>query len=129
MRRYLPIIVRVRRKADTLLPIEESILAAGIASLRLGTDFHGFAIAKAIQEDRAAKRLTAHGTLYKALARLEARGLLTSTWEDPDIAAGEQRPRRRLYRVTPLGEQALAQARQRARAAPGLLRRPGVAGS
>ena len=43
--------------------------------------------------------------------RLETRGLLSSRWEDPAIAAAEQRPRRRLYRVTAEGE-AAAQAVQ-----------------
>jgi hypothetical protein len=54
-----------------------------------------------------AGQLTAHGTLYKALARLERAGMLTSSWEDPGLAEAESRPRRRLYRVTPSGEQAV----------------------
>ena len=70
--------------------------------------FHGFAVAKLIQKSHDARRLTAHGTLYKALARLERAGLLASEWEDPDIAAEEGRPRRRLYHVTDLGEKAVA---------------------
>lgn len=119
----------MRRRAGTLLPLEEAILDAGIDSLRTGAAFHGFAIAKAIQAEQAARRLTAHGTLYKALARLEARGLLQSSWEDPAVAAVEQRPRRRLYRVTPLGQQALAAARTPVPAARRLVRRPGMAGS
>jgi DNA-binding PadR family transcriptional regulator len=78
-------------------------------------------------EREAARRLTAHGTLYKALERLERAGLLTSTWEDPAVAADQGRPRRRLYQVTALGERALAQARA---ARPGHLPgRPGVAGT
>ena len=101
----------MRRKADTLLPIEVSILDAGI---RLRTDglpsFHGFLIAKQIKEREGARLLTAHGTLYKALGRLESAKLLQSIWEDPLIAAEEGRPRRRLYTVTPAGEAALARA-------------------
>ena len=94
----------MRRKADTLLPLEASILAAGS---RLG-EFHGYSLARAMQEQEAARRLTAHGTLYKALGRLEASGLLASRWEDAERAAAERRPRRRLYEVTGAGERALA---------------------
>lgn len=105
-----------RRKPGTLLPLERSILEAGVQAQRDGaTEFHGFAVARAIQERDAARRLTAHGTLYRALARMEDAGLLESRWEDPDVAEREGRPRRRLYRVTAAGAQALAQARADAR--------------
>lgn len=100
-----------RRRAGTLLPIELSILAAAVAAKRAGDDeFHGFAIANSIQEVEAARRLTAHGTLYRALARMEQAGLLASHWEDADAAVEAGRPRRRLYRVTGLGEAALTRA-------------------
>lgn len=102
----------VRRKPGTLLPLEVAILDAGSACARDGApEFHGFAVAQRIQERDGARRLTAHGTLYKALARMEGGGLLESRWEDPDLAVAEGRPRRRLYRVTPLGARALAEAR------------------
>ena len=101
----------MRRKPGTLLPLEEAILGAGLESRRSGQpEFHGFSIAKSIQEADAARRLTAHGTLYKALGRLEKAGLLESTWEDAEVAHAEQRPRRRLYQVTGLGEAAYAGA-------------------
>src|SRR3954451_10097014 len=94
----------VRRKAGTLLALEASILYAGIES----GEFHGYSLARAIQEQAAARRLTAHGTLYKALGRMEASGLLASRWENADSAAAEGRPRRRLYEVTGAGARALA---------------------
>jgi PadR family transcriptional regulator PadR len=101
----------MRRKHGTLLPIEEAILAAGIELRRSGTpEFHGFLVAKALREHDEARRLTAHGTLYKALDRLEKAGLLTSQWEDAQLAADAGRLRRRRYTVTALGERALAQA-------------------
>jgi PadR family transcriptional regulator len=104
----------MRRRADRLLPIEASILAAGIELRREGaTDFYGFSIAKEMKEREGARRLTAHGTLYKALARLEKAGLLASCWEDPLVAAEEGRPRRRLYEVTSAGERALATTQAR----------------
>jgi PadR family transcriptional regulator PadR len=102
----------MRRRRGRLLEIEEAILDVGITLKAQGTvSFHGFAVAKLIQESHGARRLAAHGTLYKALGRLERAGLLASDWEKADIAAEESRPRRRLYRVTDLGEKAMALAR------------------
>ena len=103
-----------RRRPGALLPLELAILEAGLA---VG-EFHGFAIAKALAH--GSSRLTAHGTLYKALARLEGAGLLCSSWEEP---APEGRPRRRLYTVTGAGATALSatpRAPSTVRARPGL---------
>lgn len=90
-----------RRRAGSLLPLEVEILEQGLAT----GEFHGFAVAKALAG--GTQRLTAHGTLYKALSRLEAAGLLASRWEDPPP---EGRPRRRLYVVTGAGARAVAAA-------------------
>jgi DNA-binding PadR family transcriptional regulator len=100
-----------RRKPGTLLPLETEILEAALSMLRSGqATFHGFGLAQTMREQGGAHSLTAHGTLYKALSRLEEFGLLTSRWED--AAAAEGRPRRRLYELTREGarvaEQALA---------------------
>jgi DNA-binding PadR family transcriptional regulator len=116
----------MRRRAGVLLPLEEAILAAGLAATRSGDSrFHGFALAKALQEADEARRLTAHGTLYKALGRLEKAGMLASTWEDAAIAETEGRPRRRLYEVTGEGERAYyAALAERPAPQPG---RPGLA--
>jgi DNA-binding PadR family transcriptional regulator len=65
-------------------------------------------MAKSLQDVDEARRLTAHGTLYKALSRMEKAGLLASRWEDPQIAADEGRPLRRLYSITGAGEVALS---------------------
>ena len=109
----------MRRKPGALLPIELSILDAGIALSRQGTaEFHGYLIAAEMREHDGARRLTAHGTLYKALGRMETAGTLESHWEDPQIAAEDARPRRRLYHVTAAGEQALAKALEGLAAAP-----------
>lgn len=102
----------MRRRPGTLLPLEASILEAALRLRRAGEpDFHGFGIAKAMAEGDAAGGLTAHGTLYKALGRMETAGLLTSQWEDAGQAAAEGRPRRRLYRVTGAAVAALAEHR------------------
>jgi DNA-binding PadR family transcriptional regulator len=101
----------MRRKKGTLLPIEVSILQVGIElAVRGASRFHGFMIAKEIKDRDDAKLLTAHGTLYKALDRLQKAGHLESDWEDPLVAAQEGRPRRRLYHVTAAGEAALVAA-------------------
>jgi PadR family transcriptional regulator PadR len=98
----------MRRRPGTLLPLEMSILEAALELRRAGEpEFHGFAIARGVKARDETRALTAHGTLYKALGRMEQAGLLESEWEDPGVALGEGRPRRRLYRVTGLGELAL----------------------
>ena len=119
----------VRRKPGTLLPLEISILETAI-DLRSGDEeeFHGLALAKKIAEREEARTLTAHGTLYKALERMERAGLLESHWEDPIAAATEGRPRRRLYHVNGLGEQALADSGA-IRRSPAILPRRGLAPS
>jgi DNA-binding PadR family transcriptional regulator len=95
----------MRRKTGAILPIEESILSLAIGLNRSGDgEFHGFGMAKQLTEADEAKKLIAHGTLYKALSRMEKAGLLESRWEDPQLAADEGRPLRRLYRITGAGE-------------------------
>ena len=110
----------MRRKPGALLPIEASLIEAGVELAKRGApEFHGYLIARRIRDDEGAKRLTAHGTLYRALDRMEDAGLLVSRWEDPLLAETDGRPRRRLYRVTAIGEQALARAlRERASELP-----------
>lgn len=98
----------MRRKAGALVPLEAAIITAGLRLEREGTrEFHGFAIAKRLVSGGDARALTSHGTLYKALDRLETAGFLESTWEDPALAMADGRPRRRLYRVTAAGAVAL----------------------
>lgn len=98
----------VRRKSGQLLPLERRILAAAAEIHRTGDrTFHGYAIARHLQGDEGRRSLTSHGTLYKALSRLHRAGLLEATWEDPDAAASEERPRRRLYEITGLGFEVL----------------------
>ena len=62
-----------------------------------------------VREHRGSKALTGHGTLYKALGRLEELGLLASRWEDPEAVEG--RPRRRLYELTGRGVHVADRAR------------------
>jgi DNA-binding PadR family transcriptional regulator len=118
----------MRRRQDTLIPLELSILETAVELRGRGVpEVHGFQLAKELRDQRQARRLTAYGTLYKALDRLAKAGYLASRWEDAQLAADEGRPRRRFYRVTPAGEQALADAL--ADADPSVLRRSAAVGT
>ena len=117
----------MRRKPGGLVPLEMAIC---VCARRLQLDgveaFHGYEVAKHLGDVTNRKFLTAYGTLYRALERLEAMGLLQSRWEDPEISARENRPRRRLYTLTAAGEAAVQQAQSASheKAAKHLRRRP-----
>ncbi len=69
----------MRRKQGTLLPIEISILNVCESRSTEGSpECHGFLIATLVKGSTNAKLLTAYGTLYRALSRLERAGFLTS---------------------------------------------------
>lgn len=104
----------MRRKPGALVPIEDAILRAAIRLWRTGSaEFHGYEIAKHVAEESERQTaLTAHGTLYRALFRLQNMGLLASRHEDPQIAARENRPGRRLYLLTGAGVAAAQAASQ-----------------
>jgi DNA-binding PadR family transcriptional regulator len=94
----------MRRKPGALVPFEVSILAAAADLWKADSrEFYGYQIAKHLADEADRKLLTAYGTLYRALGRLEAMGLLRSAWEDPQRAADENRPGRRLYALTDAG--------------------------
>jgi DNA-binding PadR family transcriptional regulator len=65
------------------------------------------------------------GTVYPALRRMEAAGLVGSDWEKAAIAQREQRPPRKYYELTKLGQHALSEAAKRYRLADGPVTRPG----
>jgi DNA-binding PadR family transcriptional regulator len=70
------------------------------------------------------------GTVYPALRRMEASGLIDSTWESPSVAQREQRPARKYYELTKVGHAALAEAARRYRLAdrlPGRVGKPSPA--
>jgi DNA-binding PadR family transcriptional regulator len=111
----------MRRKEGRLVPLEVSILGAGIELHGAGLpSFHGFLIAKHLRDREKARLLTAHGTLYRALNRLEEMGLLSSDWEDSEVVRTASRPPRRLYEVTAAGRAALADEQQAAAIVPNL---------
>jgi DNA-binding PadR family transcriptional regulator len=107
----------MRRKPGALVPFEIAICAAADALRQRGTtEFHGYLIAKTIKKVGDTRLLTAYGTLYRALGRLERMGLVESRWEDVRDAAHANRPGRRMYTLTAAGETALAGARRSVRA-------------
>lgn len=66
---------------------------------------HGYAVIRTLR-DRTDEALTLpEGTLYPALQRLQAAGLLESSWSTVDGR------RRRVYELTPAGREALAAER------------------
>ena len=69
----------MNRSKGRLIPIEVAILSAALGLRQQGTDeFHGFSIGKTLEEAGATRSIIGHGTLYKALNRLELRGYLAS---------------------------------------------------
>jgi PadR family transcriptional regulator len=109
---YYPL---VRRKPGSLVPLEIAICSAAAALRRRGVnEFHGYELARTLGDAAGARLLTAYGTLYRALGRLEKMGLAESRWEDPAVPARENRPGRRLYTLTALGEAAAQEARKAA---------------
>ncbi len=98
-----------------LIPLEQRVLDAALGLRRDGApEFHGFQLAKELSNSGRGRTLTSHGTLYKALSRLEEGGLLSSRWEPAHVAEAERRPRRRLYSITLQGVQALEALHQSA---------------
>jgi DNA-binding PadR family transcriptional regulator len=73
---------------------------------------YGAAIRDAI-ERRTGRQVSA-GAVYTTLERLEARGLVTSSWGDPTPERGGKRKRH--YRIRPAGREALARSWEALRA-------------
>ena len=73
-----------------------------LRTLLFGTN-HGHAIAKHIQRSSEELLQVETGSLYPALHRLEAQGLIDATWE-----LSEKGKRARYYRLTPRGRKQLA---------------------
>ncbi|MBO0824846.1 MAG: helix-turn-helix transcriptional regulator [Actinobacteria bacterium] len=75
-----------------------------LASLENGPR-HGYAVREELRERGGARFDLPTGTIYPALRRLEAAGLVKGTW-----AEGDGR-RRRVYELTPTGRRRLASDR------------------
>lgn len=68
---------------------------------------HGYELAKLISERSGEKLIFQASSLYPVLFRMEKRGWIRGTWVEEDGAR-----RRRYYRITSKGENALAQKRR-----------------
>ncbi len=79
-----------------------------LSALKKG-DAHGFEILKRLEESGSGALILKEGSLYPALYRLEADGLVKAAWEEND--SPRRGPRRRIYHLTPKGGKRLHQAR------------------
>jgi DNA-binding PadR family transcriptional regulator len=79
-----------------------------LAIKRLGDEAYGIAIRKAIESRTG--RETAIGAVYATLSRLEDKSLVRFAVTAPQPVAGGRA--RKCYRLTPLGERALAHSTQ-----------------
>ena len=69
---------------------------------------HGFEILKRLEAAGSGALKLKEGSLYPALYRMEAAGLIEGTWEEGE---GRRGPRRRVYALTPKGRRRLDEAR------------------
>jgi DNA-binding PadR family transcriptional regulator len=100
----------MNRRKGALISLEIEVLLAALLLRERGIhEFHGFLIGKTLEAD-GSRSLVGHGTLYKALSRLEEQQYLKSRWEGGEAAHRDRGPRRRLYIVTAGGQRALAAA-------------------
>lgn len=74
------------------------LIVAVLAQLRI--EQYGYTLRKALADDGLE---IDEGTLYPLLRRLETQGLLASQWRE------EEKRNKRFYRLSPAGEQILAQ--------------------
>lgn len=87
-------------KAETLKGHLDALILAVLASGPL----HGYAVIEELKRRSAGALALPEGTVYPALHRLEAAGLLKSSWSD----GGR---RRRVYRLTARGTRQLGEKR------------------
>src|SRR4051794_40304606 len=79
-----------------------------LAALRQG-DAHGFEVLKRLERAGSGALRLKEGSLYPALYRLEAAGMVRAAWEAGDTA--RRGPRRRIYQLTDKGLRRLDEAR------------------
>ena len=80
-----------------------------LSALR-GGEAHGFEILRRLEEAGSGALKLKEGSLYPALYRLEAAGLIKGEWEDGSTR--RRGPRRRIYRLTPKGNRRFGEARE-----------------
>jgi DNA-binding PadR family transcriptional regulator len=94
-------------------PIDGDALRGHLEGLVLSTlersEAHGFEVLRRLEAAGCGALRLKEGSLYPALYRLEAAGLVRAEWDDD---SNERRgPRRRVYHLTRKGSRRLADAR------------------
>jgi DNA-binding PadR family transcriptional regulator len=94
--------------------IQRDILRGHLESLVLAVlergPAHGLDVIRRVATAGDGSLKLKEGTLYPALYRMEANGLVEAEWEDS--ASGRRGPRRRIYRLTTKGKRQLARGRE-----------------
>jgi len=80
-----------------------------VLSSLLRGEAHGFEILKRLEEAGSGALQLKEGSLYPALYRLEAAGMVKAQWEKND--SPRRGPRRRIYHLTAKGRRRLDEAR------------------
>jgi len=92
--------------ADSSSASNQDLLRGTLETLILqalrGGRQHGFGIARWIEHEMRGEVRVEGGSLYPALRRLQARGLIDATWDRSDTNR-----RARYYRLTPAGRRRL----------------------
>jgi DNA-binding PadR family transcriptional regulator len=87
----------MREEANSFLPLSPATLHI-LLSLA-GEQLHGYAIMQEVQRQSDGKYKLGPGTLYDNLQKMIDRGLVEELGKKP----GDEDPRRRYYRLSPLG--------------------------
>jgi len=91
--------------------LDLSSLEEDLLTLLEAQELYGLEIIKAMQSATGGKRKIGYGSLYPTLHKLQKRGFLKARWgeDTPTERAGA---RRRYYRITAQGQEALNQTRK-----------------
>jgi DNA-binding PadR family transcriptional regulator len=92
---------------DSLLPLKPADFHILLALL--GEDLHGYAIMQRVAEASDGQVALELGSLYRLIARLTDEGLITPA----RVRRAGDDPRRRYYRITPLGRDVAAREARR----------------
>ena len=95
--------------ADALLPLPPATFH--ILMSLTDEDRHGYAIIQDVEARTDGDLRLSAGTLYRSIQRMLEQGLIVEARKRPAPALDDER--RRYYRITPAGEQALAAEVQR----------------
>jgi DNA-binding PadR family transcriptional regulator len=87
----------MKEEANSFLPLSSATLHI-LLSLA-GEELHGYAIMQEVQRQSEGKYKLGPGTLYDNLQKMIDRGLVEELGKKP----GDDDPRRRYYRLSPLG--------------------------